>query len=57
MEVIKALELLETVSLKTESETDRASKLKAIKTVDEQLTLPILRYVSYFNWRVTGAVF
>jgi hypothetical protein len=44
MDVLKALEHLETVSLKTEGEQDRAVKLKAIKVVDEQLALPVLRF-------------
>lgn len=49
MDVLKALEVLETISLKTEGEQDRALKLRVIKVIDEQIALPVLRYARLFH--------
>jgi len=48
MELLKALDVLSTSSLKTESESDRQHKLKQLRTVDEQMSLPSLQATADF---------
>jgi hypothetical protein len=46
MELVKAVDSLSLVSLKTETESERQQKIKLLRTVDDQLSLPSLQYVS-----------
>jgi hypothetical protein len=48
MELVKALDILSLISLKTETEIDRQNKIKQLRTVDDQWSLPSLQYVSLF---------
>ena len=49
MEVLKALQMLATVDLETDTEAERTAKVKSLKVVDEQLTQPMLRTTTEFD--------
>ena len=49
MEVLKALQMLATVDLKTDNEAERTAKVKSLRVVDELLTQPILRTTNEFD--------
>ena len=49
MEVLKALQMLATVDLKTDNEAERTAKVKSLRVVDEQLTQPMLRTTNEFD--------
>jgi hypothetical protein len=49
MEVLKALQMLATVDLKTDNEAERTAKVKSLRVVDEQLTQPLLRTTNEFD--------
>ena len=51
MDLLKALDVLSTVNLKTEQETDRQTKLKALKTVDEQISSPFIRFILFIFFK------